>query len=88
MSVPCVVVSVDGVEPVEVVEVDGDEAVVVSVEVVDEVVSVDGELCWVAESLVVLMVESVVLVYESPEEVLVVTPVPVPATFRLRKALF
>lgn len=86
VSAPCVVVSA------EVVEVDGEEeAVVVSDEVV--VVSVDGvvavvELCWVAESAVVLAVESVALVYESPDDVEVDTPVPVPAVLRLRSALF
>ncbi|KAE9043898.1 hypothetical protein PR003_g3202 [Phytophthora rubi] len=77
VSTPCVVA------PVEAVEVDGEEAVVVSDEVV--VVSVDGvfavvELCWLAES--------VALVYESPDEVEVETTAPIPAAFRLRRALF
>jgi hypothetical protein len=102
VSVPCVAVVVSApcvVDVVEPVEVEGDDAVVVSAEVVDVVVSVDGELavvelCWVAESVVVLAVESVVLVYESPEDVAVwlveevETPVPVPAALRLRRALF
>jgi len=95
--VPCVAVSV----PVVVLAVSVPcVAVVVSAPcVVDVVVSVDGELavvelCWVAESVVVLAIESVVLVYESPEDVAVwlveevETPVPVPAALRLRRALF